>query len=115
MNKFDQEILDEFDKTFCYGIASPETHEMVYHVEPLADLKDIKKYLLSVIQRTREETTKIDFDIDVRYEADVIKAFNKFIQKWCGSNAPHLLDSDEQDGQFMREKIEDLLSSLKSK
>ena len=56
--------------------------------------------------------TKIDFSIDVRYEQDIIKAFNKFIEKWCGGNYPHLIDSDENDGQFMREKIEDSRNSV---
>lgn len=56
------------------------------------------------------EKNDIDFSIDVRYEEDVIKAFNKFIKKWCGKYYSHLIDSDEQDGQFMREKIEDAIS-----
>ena len=47
----------------------------------------------------------IDHSIDVRNEPDVIKAFNKFIKKWCGSNYSHLIDTDEQDGQFMRDKL----------
>lgn len=55
----------------------------------------------------------IDFSIDVRYETDVIEAFNKFIKKWCGSNYPHLIDTDEQDGQFMRDKIQELIDSTK--
>lgn len=54
------------------------------------------------------EKNKIDWDIDVRYESDVIEAFNKFIRKWCGSNFAHLSDSDEQDGEFMREKIREI-------
>ena len=49
---------------------------------------------------------QINHDIDVRYEDDVIEAFNKFIKKWCGKYYPHLIDDDENDGQFMREKIE---------
>lgn len=55
------------------------------------------------------EPEEIDHSIDVRYEEDVIEAFNKFIKKWCGKNYPHLIDTDEQDGQFMREKIESLI------
>ena len=51
---------------------------------------------------------EIDHSIDVRYENDVIKAFNKFIEKWCGPYYGHLIDSDENDGQFMREKIQEL-------
>jgi hypothetical protein len=58
---------------------------------------------------------KIDHSIDVRYEPDVIKAFNKFIKKWCGNWYPHLIDSDEQDGQFMREKIENIQRDTREK
>lgn len=52
----------------------------------------------------------VDHSIDVRYEEDVLKAFDKFIKKWCGVSYPHLIDDDENDGQFMREKIESLLA-----
>jgi len=52
---------------------------------------------------------EIDHSIDVRYETDVIEAFNKFIEKWCGNYAGHLLDDDENDGQFMREKITEMV------
>ena len=55
---------------------------------------------------------EIDWSIDVQGEKDVIQAFNKFIIKWCGSNSAHLIDSDMQDGQFMREKIQDLIDKV---
>ena len=29
--------------------------------------------------------------------------FNKFIMKWCGSNSAHLLDTDENDGERIRQ------------
>ena len=54
--------------------------------------------------------SKIDHSIDVRYEEDVIKAFDKFIEKWCEDYFPHLIDSDENDGEFMREKIREIKS-----
>lgn len=54
----------------------------------------------------------IDWSIDVAGETDVIEAFNKFIKKWCGDNYPHLIDTDEQDGQFMRDKIQALLDQI---
>lgn len=57
----------------------------------------------------------IDFSIDVRNEKDVIEAFNKFIKKWCGDSYPHLIDSDENDGQFMRDKIIELLEQERKK
>lgn len=36
----------------------------------------------------------------------IIEDFNSFIKKWCGSNFPHLIDSDENDGERFRQKIE---------
>lgn len=52
--------------------------------------------------------TGIDDSIDIRYEGDLETAFNKFIKKWCGKWYPHLIDSDENDGQFIRDKIYEL-------
>lgn len=69
--------------------------------------KDDAESVLFVLTPKKREESKIDHSIDVRYEPDVIKAFDKFIEKWCGENASHLLDTDEQDGQFMREKIQE--------
>jgi hypothetical protein len=66
------------------------------------------------LDKTKECKNEINWDIDVRYEEDVLKAFDKFITKWCGNNSAHLLDSDEQDGQFMRDKIEKLLTPTQS-
>ena len=66
---------------------------------------------LFIQELKKKPDDNIDHSIDVRYEPDVIKAFDKFIEKWCGSNAAHLLDSDEQDGQFMREKIQEAFMS----
>jgi uncharacterized protein YllA (UPF0747 family) len=67
---------------------------------------------LEVMEReVRKEHDKINHNIDVRYEDDIIKAFNKFIEKWCGSHFPHLIDTDENDGEYMREKIRELSQS----
>jgi hypothetical protein len=66
---------------------------------------DVKYDFLS----TLPEKEEINWDIDVRYENDVLKAFDKFIEKWCGKNSAHLLDNDEQDGEFMRDKIRELI------
>jgi len=65
---------------------------------------------LQLIPNTKSKEDKINWDIDVRYEEDILKAFDKFIEKWCGNNSAHLLDSDEQDGEFMRDKIRDILA-----
>ena len=67
--------------------------------------------LLSLIDEEKERITKVDHSIDVRYEEDVIKAFDKFIEKWCGVYSGHLSDDDENDGEFMREKIEALVTN----
>jgi len=48
---------------------------------------------------------QVDHSIDIRYEEDLLVAFNKFIKKWCGKYAEHLLDDDENDGQYIRNKI----------
>lgn len=49
----------------------------------------------------------IDHSIDVRNEPDAVEAFNKFIKKWCPEYSAHLVDSDDNDGEFMRQKIVD--------
>lgn len=54
------------------------------------------------------------------------KQVNEFIKKWCGDNAAHLLDTDENDGQRLRnllstqqkdfdERVEGFIEELKSK
>jgi len=53
----------------------------------------------------------IDHSIDVRYEPDLIEMVNKFIKKWCGKYYGHLIDDDENDGQFLREAIENAIQS----
>ena len=76
------------------------------------EFQNLEDALLSEIDRAVEAATKVDHSIDVRYETDVLKAFDKFIKKWCGIHYPHLIDNDENDGQFMRDKIDDLLQKL---
>jgi hypothetical protein len=34
---------------------------------------------------------------------DLINTVNNFIKKWCGENASHLLDSDDNDGEKLRQ------------
>lgn len=41
------------------------------------------------------------------------KEFNDFIKKWCGSNYPHLIDSDENDGERFREKLRNVMDKKK--
>ena len=49
--------------------------------------------------------SKIDFTIDVKNEKNILKMVDKFIQKWCGENKAHLSDSDDNDGEYLREAI----------
>lgn len=36
---------------------------------------------------------------------ELIEKFNAFIKKWCGDSYPHLIDSDENDGEDFRQSI----------
>jgi len=38
-------------------------------------------------------------------EEQLIEDFNEFIKKWCGNYYPHLIDSDDNDGEEFRDKI----------
>ena len=57
----------------------------------------------------------INHNIDVRYEKNLEKAFDKFIEKWCGSWYHHLIDTDENDGQFIRDKIQNHIDKQRVK
>lgn len=37
--------------------------------------------------------------------AVVIETFNTFIKKWCGDHYPHLIDTDENDGEAFRKLL----------
>lgn len=66
-----------------------------------------------VAGKTNAMENEIDHSIDIRYEIDPIAAFDKFIKKWCGEWVSHLTDNDENDGEFMREKIRTLQENSK--
>ena len=36
---------------------------------------------------------------------DLVEQFNAFIKKWTGDSYPHLIDSDENDGERFRELL----------
>jgi len=40
---------------------------------------------------------------------------NAFIEKWAGDHAAHLLDNDDNDGERLRQAIEDLIRTEKLK
>lgn len=48
------EILKEFREKFTYGIASSDTHEMVYHIEPLVLAKEMEKWILNKLSQHKE-------------------------------------------------------------
>lgn len=52
-------------------------------------------------------------NIDKKYVS--IDLFNCFIEKWCGSNFPHLIDTDENDGQKFREMLYSMEDQLADK
>ena len=39
-------------------------------------------------------------------DKEIVEEFNKFIKKWTGNSYPHLIDSDENDGEIFRRLIE---------
>jgi hypothetical protein len=45
---------------------------------------------------------------EILTNADI--AINSFIKKWCGDNAPHLLDSDDNDGERLRKTVDRLIA-----
>jgi transcriptional regulator with XRE-family HTH domain len=40
---------------------------------------------------------------------------NTFIEKWCGENAAHLIDTDDNDGEYLRQSIMALISQERKK
>lgn len=42
-------------------------------------------------------------------EPEIVKDFNEFIEIWCGDAFPHLIDSDENDGEVFRIKLRKLV------
>ena len=42
-------------------------------------------------------------------DKEIIEEFNKFIKKWAGNSYPHLIDTDENDGENFRQLIQDSL------
>ena len=38
--------------------------------------------------------------------------FNQFVEKWCGNNKGHLLDTDENDGEKFRGRIKFLCNDV---
>lgn len=53
--------------------------------------------------------------ISLRYATDPIEAFNLFVRQYVPlSRQAHLLDSDENAGQFVRDVIENALFELRA-
>lgn len=104
-----EEIKKEFEKKFHQTMFCNK-HE----VYPCEKCGGVWNFIESTISQTKQEEENIDWNIDVRYEKDLETAFNKFIEKWCKSNFPHLIDNDENDGEFIRMKIRKLQRKAKS-
>jgi hypothetical protein len=99
LNKFEFMLL-----TLSLNIGDlPLEAEQLKHLQPL--IESVKKAHEEIVATEVKRASEIDHSIDVRYEADPIEAFNKFIKKYCPDHYPHLIDDDENDGEFMREKI----------
>ena len=47
---------------------------------------------------------------DEQLKEEIINKFNNFIQKWCGSSYPHLIDTDENDGEEFRDDLRSIIS-----
>jgi hypothetical protein len=83
----------------------------VYQGSVVYDLDQASFTILALItteaNRLAGERIKpaIDHSIDVRYAPTLEVAFNRFIKKWCGKYYSHLIDSDDNDGQFIRDRI----------
>lgn len=48
---------------------------------------------------------------EVKVDSTIDTLINKFITKWCGNMSAHLLDSDENDGEELRNNLKDLFNS----
>ncbi len=48
-------------------------------------------------------------------EEEIIERFNLFIKKWCGSSFPHLIDSDENEGEEFRDFVREAISAYREK
>ena len=42
-------------------------------------------------------------------EHEIVEEFNKFIKVWCKDSYPHLIDTDENDGEAFRIKLRDIV------
>ena len=51
-------------------------------------------------------------DMSEEKESEIVEKFNVFIKKWCGNSYPHLIDSDDNDGEDFRDEIKSLESRL---
>jgi len=57
-----------------------------------------------VVEATMPKLDLNAYENQLSSQVSDIDAFNLFIKKWC-PHAAHLLDSDDNDGQYMRDRI----------
>jgi predicted metal-binding protein len=49
--------------------------------------------------------------VKILVKQELEKDFNIFIEKWCGTNYAHLIDTDENDGEIFREKLRNAINN----
>lgn len=75
-------------------------------------IEAIEEAITALIDKRVREATKPPLDLNA-YENQLsaqvsdIEAFNLFIRKWC-PHATHLLDTDDNDGQYIRDRLAQL-------
>lgn len=47
-------------------------------------------------------------------QAEVREKFNAFIKEYCGTWYPHLIDSDDNDGEFFRDYLDNFATNIYS-
>jgi hypothetical protein len=55
----------------------------------------------------------IPADTHNQIKSQIEKEFDNFLKKWCGNMYAHLVDTDENDGQFFREFVYDKIDEAK--
>lgn len=93
------------------------------------DQHDCPPWLVELVKRKIQETKEVKhtFDEDCKLglhnmcqehpnkNIEWESVLDTFIKEWCGENAPHLLDNDENAGERLRETIRQTLQAQRSK
>lgn len=91
---------------FC--VPTDEKHECFFRELDLKDMTNVcscgKKQPMVVVGNPQPPKS---------VEPNLIELFNRFIEKWTGNSFPHLIDSDENDGERFREAIASALTQAR--